>query len=84
MLIMMLNFSPDMLGLTTCAGSLDLMTLPKARNNVAILYNNNKKIIKKNKKKHKDKKDCHKIKAKKITNHTTLSKDIIFYSFRHL
>jgi len=39
----MLNFSPDMLGSTTCAGSLDLMTLPKTRNNVAILYNNNKK-----------------------------------------
>jgi hypothetical protein len=70
MLIMMLNFSPDMLGSTTCAGSLDLMTLQIVLHEIMLQYYT---ITTKNK--HKDK-----IKAKK-SNHTTLSKDINFHSF---
>jgi hypothetical protein len=49
MLVLMLNFILDTLGSIACVAFLDLMTLLKARNNVAILYNNkennNKKFI---------------------------------------
>lgn len=38
MLIMMLNFSPDMLGSTTCAGSLDLMTLQIVLHEIMLQY----------------------------------------------